>query len=99
MSFLRIQNLHKTFERVVAVDRISLDIKEGEFFTLLGSSGLRQDHDLKNGRGFGATRWRVHLSGRSVLGFFREKSFHQAGKAQHGDGVSVLRAVAAHDGI
>ena len=39
VSILRIQNLYKTFDRVVAVNRINLEIKEGEFFTLLGSSG------------------------------------------------------------
>ena len=39
MSFLRIQNLYKTFGQIAAVNRINLDIAEGEFFTLLGSSG------------------------------------------------------------
>ena len=47
MSSLRIQNLYKTFDRVVAVNLINLDIAEGEFFTLLGSSGCGKTTTLR----------------------------------------------------
>ncbi len=47
LSFLRIQNLHKTFDRVVAVERMNLEIAEGEFFTLLGSSGCGKTTTLR----------------------------------------------------
>jgi putrescine transport system ATP-binding protein len=36
---LRIEDLSKSFGGVVAVDRLSLDIQQGEFFALLGPSG------------------------------------------------------------
>jgi ABC-type Fe3+/spermidine/putrescine transport system ATPase subunit len=68
VSFLRIQNLHKIFGRVVAVERMNLEIAEGEFFTLLGSSGcgktttLRMIGGLENPDG-----GEIHLGGRCLV--------------------------------
>jgi len=47
VSFLRIQNLYKTFGDVAAVNRINIDIAEGEFFTMLGSSGCGKTTTLR----------------------------------------------------
>ena len=47
------------FRRVKAVDGIDLSIEHGEFFTLLGPIGLRQDHDAAHGRGPGEARRRL----------------------------------------
>ena len=38
-EFIKIKNVSKNFEEVVAVDNINVDIARGEFFSLLGPSG------------------------------------------------------------
>ena len=43
-SDVRLLGVRKTYGEVVAVERIDIEILEGEFFTLLGPSGLREDH-------------------------------------------------------
>ena len=36
---VRLQNVSKTYGKVLAVNRVSLAVQQGEFFTLLGASG------------------------------------------------------------
>ena len=43
MAFVELENLHRSFGEVVALDGISISLEEGEFLSLLGPSGLRQD--------------------------------------------------------
>ena len=38
-GYLRTEQLVKRFDDVIAVDEVSLSIKKGEIFALLGSSG------------------------------------------------------------
>jgi iron(III) transport system ATP-binding protein len=52
MSNMRIANLTKRFDDVIAVDHISLDVAEGEFLTLLGPSGCGKTTTLRAIAGF-----------------------------------------------
>ncbi|NIO10631.1 MAG: ATP-binding cassette domain-containing protein [Deltaproteobacteria bacterium] len=47
MSFLRLQNIHKFFNQVQAVNGVNLEVNEGEFFTLLGPSGCGKTTTLR----------------------------------------------------
>jgi iron(III) transport system ATP-binding protein len=49
---LRIVNLTKRFDEVLAVDKISLEVAEGEFVTLLGPSGCGKTTTLRTIAGF-----------------------------------------------
>jgi iron(III) transport system ATP-binding protein len=52
MADVKLENLKKTFGSVVAVDSVSLQIKKGEFFTLLGPSGCGKTTTLRMIAGF-----------------------------------------------
>lgn len=47
MAFIEIKNLFKRFKKVVAVNRIQLDIEKGEMLTLLGPSGCGKTTTLR----------------------------------------------------
>src|SRR5204863_2199398 len=66
---VRLVELRKTYGTVVAVDRIDLEIRPGEFFTLLGPSGSGKTTTLRLIAGFEEPdRGRVELGGRDVTG-------------------------------
>jgi spermidine/putrescine transport system ATP-binding protein len=52
MSSVRLEDVSKAFKETVAVDHISLDINEGEFFSLLGPSGCGKTTTLRMIGGF-----------------------------------------------
>ncbi|BAK77353.1 polyamine ABC transporter, ATP-binding protein [Pseudogulbenkiania sp. NH8B] len=66
--FLQIRGLRKTYDQVVAIDHVSLDIQQGEFMTFLGPSGSGKSTTLYIVAGFqGPTEGQVLLNGKSLL--------------------------------
>jgi putrescine transport system ATP-binding protein len=64
---LRFENVSKRFSGVTAVDRVSLDIFEGEFFALLGPSGCGKTSLLRLLAGFEAPdEGRILLDGEDI---------------------------------
>jgi spermidine/putrescine transport system ATP-binding protein len=64
---IRITDLSKHFREVRAVDRVSLDIRTGEFFSMLGPSGCGKTTTLRMIGGFELpTAGRIELRGRDV---------------------------------
>jgi spermidine/putrescine transport system ATP-binding protein len=66
---IRLENLSKRFDDVVAVDDISLDIERGHFFALLGPSGCGKTTTLRMIGGFEEpSAGRIYLGDRDVQG-------------------------------
>jgi len=66
-AFLQIQDVVKDFDGVRAVNRVSLDIAQGEIFALLGSSGCGKSTLLRMLAGFEQpTAGRILLAGRDL---------------------------------
>jgi putative spermidine/putrescine transport system ATP-binding protein len=64
---VRLEGVRKAYGEVVAVDRVDLEIKAGEFFTLLGPSGSGKTTTLRLIAGFERPdEGRVELDGRDV---------------------------------
>ena len=66
--FLSIRGLRKTYGQSVAIDGVSLDIRQGEFMTFLGPSGSGKSTTLYIVAGFqDPSEGTVQLAGRSLL--------------------------------
>jgi spermidine/putrescine transport system ATP-binding protein len=64
---VRLERVTKDFGEMVAVDDLSLDIAEGEFFSMLGPSGCGKTTTLRMIGGFEEpTRGTIYLGGRDV---------------------------------
>ncbi len=64
---VRLERLRKSFGDVVAVDDVTLDIREGEFFSLLGPSGCGKTTTLRMLGGFELpTSGRILLRGQDI---------------------------------
>jgi spermidine/putrescine ABC transporter ATP-binding subunit len=67
MSLLQIDGITKKFGPITAVDRISLEIQDGEFFAILGPSGCGKTTLLRVVAGFEAPdEGRVRLAGADI---------------------------------
>ena len=66
---VRLIGIRRTFGEVVALDGVSLDLEDGEFFCLLGPSGSGKTTCLRLIAGFDRpTAGRIELHGRDVTG-------------------------------
>jgi spermidine/putrescine transport system ATP-binding protein len=66
---VRLSHVTKRFDDVVAVDRLSVEIEQGEFFALLGPSGCGKTTTLRMIGGFEEpTEGEIHLGDREVSG-------------------------------
>ena len=85
LSKIAIEGVRRSFGSVEAVRDVTLRIEDGEFFTLLGPVGLRQDHAAAHDR-------RLHRARRRRDPHRRTAHRHPAAaSAQHRHGVPELR--------
>jgi spermidine/putrescine transport system ATP-binding protein len=66
-AIIRFENVTKRFGKMVAVDNVTLDVREGEFFALLGPSGCGKTTLLRMLAGFETpTEGRIFIDGKDI---------------------------------
>ncbi|MGX0879564.1 spermidine/putrescine ABC transporter ATP-binding subunit [Roseovarius sp. MBR-154] len=66
-AFISIRQVHKLFGSFKAIEDVSLDIAQGEFFSLLGASGCGKTTLLRMLAGFeGTTRGEIFIDGQAM---------------------------------
>ena len=86
-----LRGVRKTYGDVVAVDRVSLEVSDGEFFSMLGPSGSGKTTTLRMIAGF-----ELPTEGEVLLTAPMSAPAAVPARRQHG--VPGLRALPAHDG-
>lgn len=73
MAFVDIRDLRKTYDDVVAIDDVSIDVNEGEFVSILGPSGSGKTTMLKSIAGFvEPDDGRIVVAGQEMIGLAPE---------------------------
>ncbi len=69
MSYLVLDHLSKKYDNLMAVDDLSLEVKQGEFLSLLGPSGCGKTTTLRMVAGFAEpSSGRIYVEGRPMNG-------------------------------
>src|SRR5712672_744072 len=74
MAYLELQNLHRDFGSVKALDGIEIELGEGEFLSLLGPSGCGKTTALRLVAGFDKPdEGRILVDGKDITGLAPNK--------------------------
>ena len=93
MATIGFDSVYKLFGEVVAVDDLTLDIRDGEFLVLVGPSGCGKTTSLRMLAGFERADLRDDLDRRRVA------EPRAAAAPRPRDGLPELRALPAHDRV
>ena len=93
MAELEIKSVSKSFGSVEVLHDVNLNISSGEFVVFVGPSGCGKSTLLRT-----ITGLETESSGDISIDGQRSQRC-RPGKARHGNGVPVLRALPAHDGL
>ena len=100
---ISVKDLQKSFAgargEVRALRGVSFEVGKGELFTLLGPSGCGKTTTLRCIAGLEQPLCGEIVDRRSGGFQRRQRHLYSAGAAQHRHGFSILRDLAAHDGV